>query len=90
MESAIVMPAQEVMQLVEKMNNALDALAKPRTNEKEFVSNEEFLKMMSISKRTAQSWRDEGIISFSQIKGKIFYRMEDIQEILMKHRHTSF
>lgn len=30
-----------------------------------FVDNQEFLLLMKISKRTAQTWRDEGKISFS-------------------------
>jgi uncharacterized membrane protein len=37
---------------------------------------------MNISKRTAQTWRDEGIISFSQVGRKIYYRMSDVQRLL--------
>jgi uncharacterized membrane protein len=37
---------------------------------------------MNISKRTAQTWRDEGIISYSQVGSKIYYRMSDVQKLL--------
>ena len=55
-----------------------------------FIDNEEFVEVMKISKRTAQSWRDEGIISFSQIGGKIYYRMSDIEILLSKYSFKSF
>ena len=90
MESAVIISGQEITQLLEKLNQAIDALAKPRAQEKDFVGNEEFMKLMGISKRTAQTWRDDGIISFSQVGGKIYYSQADIQKILKKHRHEAF
>lgn len=51
-----------------------------------FVDNTQFLKMMGISARTAQSWRDEGKIGFSQEGKKIYYRLSDI-EAFMKRSH---
>ena len=50
-----------------------------------FFDNYDFIQVMNISKRTAQSWRDSGLIGFSQIGGKIYYRLSDIQESLKKH-----
>lgn len=51
-----------------------------------FVDNQEFLQIMNISKRTAQSWRDVKIISFSQVGNKIYYKMADILSLLEKNR----
>lgn len=47
-----------------------------------WYDNQEFLQLMNISKRTAQTWRDEGIISYSQVGSKIYYRMSDVQKLL--------
>ena len=47
-----------------------------------FFTNEEFIKLMNICSRTAQIWRDLEQISFSQISGKIYYRLSDIQKLL--------
>ncbi len=44
--------------------------------------NQEFLKVMNISKRTAQQWRDRGYIGFSQLGNKIYYRLSDIKALL--------
>ena len=47
-----------------------------------FCDNEEFLKIMKISRRTSQFWRNTGIIKFIQIGNKIYFRLKDIQELL--------
>jgi hypothetical protein len=44
--------------------------------------NQEFLKVMNISKRTAQQWRDTGYVGFSQLGNKIYYRLSDIKALL--------
>ena len=82
---AIILSAQQYKELV----NRLDILNK-KLEEKQkspndtFLDNQEFLQLMNISKRTAQSWRDEGKVSFSQIGSKIYYRMSDVQKLLDK------
>jgi hypothetical protein len=47
-----------------------------------FFDNQEFMQLMNISLRTAQQWRNNKIISFSQIGSKIYYRLADIQKLL--------
>lgn len=55
-----------------------------------FIDNQEFLIMMKISKRTAQTWRDEGKISFSQVGNKIYYKLSDVEVLLNQHYVKSF
>ena len=55
-----------------------------------FVDNQEFIQLMKISKRTAQSWRDEKIIAFSQIGNKIYYKIGDIEALLERNYHRSY
>lgn len=50
-----------------------------------FCDNEEFLKIMKISRRTSQFWRNTGIIGFVQIGNKIYFRLKDIQDLLNKN-----
>ena len=52
-----------------------------------FFDNQEFLQVMNISKRTAQMWRDSGFIGFSQLGKIIYYRLEDIQNLLKENYH---
>lgn len=60
---------------------------KPSEN---YLDNQEFLLLMKISKRTAQTWRDEGKISFSQVGNKIYYRLSDVEELMQKHYIKAF
>ena len=58
---------------------------KPHLNGERFLSNHEVSKKLNVSLRTLQEWRDTGLISFIQIKGKIIYRQSDIDKLLQKH-----
>ena len=51
-----------------------------------FFHNQEFIQVMNISKRTAQAWRDSGIIANSHVGCKMYYRLPDILPLLEKHR----
>ena len=59
-------------------------------SKKGFMDNEEFLEFMGISKRTAQSWRDDGKISFSQVGNKIYYKAVDVDKLLAENYNKSF
>lgn len=77
-----------IMQRMDEMNAALSKTQK--NPEDTFLDNQEFIQLMNISKRTAQAWRDEGTISFSQVGSKIYYRMKDIQKLLDSNQHVAF
>jgi len=62
---------------------------KPHLNGERFLSNYEVSKKLNVSLRTLQEWRDTGLISFIQIKGKIIYRQSDIDKLLQKHYFDS-
>lgn len=51
-----------------------------------FIDNDTFIKLMGISTRTAQTWRDKGLIGFSKPRKKIYYRMSDIYQFIKDHR----
>lgn len=88
---AIVISRQEFELLVEKLKKLTDLLAeKQKDPEDQFLDNQEFMQLMNISKRTAQSWRDEGVISFSQIGSKIYYRMSDVRRLLDNNYRKAF
>lgn len=79
---------QEIIKRMDDINTALTE--KQKKPEDIFVDNQEFIQIMNISKRTAQAWRDEGIISFSQVGSKIYYRMSDIQKLLDSNYRSAF
>lgn len=50
-----------------------------------WLDNQELMQLLKISKRTAQHYRDTGLIAFSQVGNKIYYKQSDIDEMLNKH-----
>lgn len=75
---------QEILQRLIRMEAMLKL--KQGNPEDVFVDNQEFLQIMNVSKRTAQAWRDQKVIAFSQVGNKIYYRMGDITKLLEKNR----
>lgn len=80
---AIILSAKHYTELVNRLDLLSEKLEKKQKSPKDiFLDNQEFIQLMNISKRTAQTWRDTSIISFSQIGSKIYYRMSDVQNLL--------
>ena len=50
------------------------------------LDNADFIQLFKISAKTAQNWREEGLIEFAQVKGKIYYSLKDIQAFINRHR----
>jgi excisionase family DNA binding protein len=52
---------------------------------KKGLSSDDVCNLLQVSKRTLQNYRDRGIIPFSQIGRKIYYKASDIEEYLSNH-----
>lgn len=57
--------------------------------EKEWLDNQDVCLALRISPRTLQSYRDNGILSFSQHGNKIYYKSEDIKKHLESNYHKA-
>ena len=90
MEVFILSKAQfaELTSRLDSLQNQLST--QTSTSKKSFMDNEEFIELMGISKRTAQCWRDEGKISFSQVGNKIYYKQSDVDKLLAENYNKSF
>ena len=88
---AIIITKDQFSDLMSKLDLIQTQLNTKGDNKKEtFLDNQEFLLLMKISKRTAQTWRDEGKISFSQVGSKIYYKLSDVEKLLQEHYNKSF
>lgn len=93
-DETILESLQEVNRKHDELTKQLDALIAGLNENRKipddpFFSNEEFMELMSISVRTSQLWRDQGLIGFSQISGKIYFKLSDIQKLLEDNYHES-
>lgn len=88
---AIILSKDQYSDLLAKLDNISSQLNVNNDSKKEtFLDNQEFLLLMKISKRTAQSWRDEGRISFSQVGNKIYYKLSDVEKLLNEYYNKAF
>ena len=79
---------QELVGKLEAINNRLNA--KEKEPKEQWLDNQELMQLLKISKRTAQHYRDSGLISFSQVGNKLYYRLSDIEVLLNKHYKKAF
>lgn len=87
----ITIQSEAFQELVKKMDEIQTKLTAKEKEPKEiWLDNQEFIQLLKISKRTAQHYRDTGMISFSQVGSKNYYRMNDVEELLKKHYNKAF
>jgi len=44
------------------------------------------MKLLNISTRTLQGYRDQGILPFTKLGGKVYFKRTDIEAILERNR----
>lgn len=88
---AVILTKDQYQQLIAKLDEIVTRLNTKTDPKKDtFLDNQEFLQLMKISKRTAQTWRDEGRISFSQVGNKIYYKLSDVEKLLQEYYNKAF
>lgn len=55
-----------------------------------WLDNQDAMKLLKVSKRTLQNWRDQGLIGFCQIGSKIYYNRKDVDAFLENHLNKPF
>lgn len=71
---------QELLSKVDLIHRRVEIITS--STKDTFIDNSEFIRLMKISKRTAQTWRDEKRISYSRIGANIYYKLEDVDNLL--------
>ena len=88
---AIIFTKDQFTELMARLDTIQKQInAKDDQKKETFLDNQEFLLHLKISKRTAQSWRDEGKISFSQVGNKIYYKLSDVEKLMQENYNKAF
>jgi hypothetical protein len=75
--------SRQFIKVLNRMDELESVLSEKQKNPEDvFLDNQEFIRLMNISKRTAQTWRNEGYISYTTVASKIYYLMSDVKELL--------
>ena len=54
-------------------------------DENSYLSSSDVQRELRLSKATLARWRNEGLIGFSKVLGKLLYRREDIENLVQSH-----
>lgn len=74
---------QEIVSKLDTINQRLTA--KEKEPKEKWLDNQELMQLLKLSKRTLQHYRDSGLISFSQVGSKIYYKLADVEDLLKSH-----
>jgi len=50
-----------------------------------WMNGEQVMKKLGVSRRTLQTYRDNRILPYSAVGGKFYYRIRDIEDLMMKN-----
>ena len=51
-------------------------------NLQKWLDNQDVCQLLNISKRTLQTYRDNGTLPYSQINHKMYYKPEDVERVM--------
>ena len=71
---------EEIMSLLRDISLKVDQRV-TADQKNEIMSNDDLIKMLKVSRRTANQWRTDGLIPF--------YLLHDVKEFILKHKPAS-
>ncbi len=83
----IIVYPEEIQLLLSKLESIERSLRKEHPYiDDPILDTEDLMKLLKISRRSLQTWRDTGLIEFSQVNGKFYYRVSAINRMLEAHK----
>lgn len=73
---------EAMMERFEAFTKKVDSMYS--TKQTDWLDNQEVCLILNISKRTLQTYRDNGTIPYSQINRKIYYKADDVKQVMEK------
>ncbi|GHV48617.1 DNA-binding protein [Bacteroidia bacterium] len=77
---------EQMMQSFENFVSQVKELCGKNCNNEQWLNNKEVCGLLQISQRTLQSYRDTGVLPYSQIGHKCYYKASDIEQIINKQQ----
>lgn len=75
----------EILSLAETCHKAFGE----QSEHTDWLHNGDVRKLLNISKRTLQHYRDTGVLPFAQIGHKCYYKREDVEQLLQTKSEKS-
>ena len=68
----------------------MDASHKASPSHEQFLTDKEVSAWLKVSRRTLQDYRNNGMVSYYQLGGKILYKESDIENLLMSGYRNAY
>ena len=81
---------KEIINGISEMSNKIDRTYKHNPLSETWLDIQDVCMLLKISKRTLQAYRDNKVLPFSQVAGKIYFKAADIDKHLQKHYNKSY
>ena len=89
MENVITRESEVFTGLVSKINTMENEVEMMKENNLScgnlWLTGDEIMQKLGISKRTLQNYRDNRILPYSAVGGKFYYNIRDIEELMAKN-----
>lgn len=75
---------ESMLDQFEAFTQRVDGLCKQSRNKSlsEWLDNQDVCQILSISKRTLQTYRDNGTLAYTRIGYKMYYKADDVKRII--------
>ncbi len=85
-------PIAEILEAVDERLALMEdkIFGKQTYSSTDVLTNDEVMQYLGICRRTLQNWRDTGILKYTKLGKKIFYRFSDVLDTLEKRSKKSF
>jgi hypothetical protein len=82
----LVLSPGEISEIFEKLESIEKQLKnKAPQQDDPILTTEQVMNYLSVSRRSLQNWRDNGLIEYSAVNGKFYYRVSAINKMLDRH-----
>ena len=68
----------------------MDARHKASPSNEQFLTDKEVSAWLKVSRRTLQDYRNNGMVSYYQLGGKILYKESDIEKMVMSGYRNAY
>lgn len=79
---------QRLLSIIHRLKAVIEDISttcKPSMDGEIYMDHEEVCKILHVSRRTLQQYRDDGILPYIQLPGKVIYKESDIIKLLEKN-----
>ena len=74
----------ELQQFLDEMKHEFNQLHRPP--DQVIWDDVDLRENLKVSQRTTATWRQENVITYSKVQGKIFYKLSDVLEMVEKNK----